>query len=502
MDDDSTSSSRTYTVRQKPPRQPGLRLVLARGILFLAVVAAFLVVLHAFGSTGGDAAAAVHPETRSPEPWHEYFSFTAILVIGCLLLGSAFFSSSETAFFSIQKPHLRVLRSQSRVTSRLVVRLLDKPGRLLTTILVGNMLVNAILGVVVGPRAKNFFEGGLLWSPAGAYFAAIVSCTAVLVLFGEIFPKVFAVGAGEAYARVVAAPLVLVDRALWPLCRVFLRITEFMFRITRFHELHAAPYITDEELKSFLANGEPEDAAEEEGREMIKRILDFHDVMLKEILVPRPDVLALPQTATVREALDLFRQHEFSRIPLYQDDLDHVTGLLYAKDLLPSLRRGQMDSSVGTLAREPHFVPETMSVQDFVKTAQRLRTHLAIVVDEYGGTEGIVTLDDAIEQVVGDIVEENEVEESEYEVLGDDLYLIQGNMSLETLAELTGVPVDHEEHETVAGFLMDASEKIPEVGDQISHGAMLFTVEAVEGKRVAMVRLQLVPQDNEEVSPT
>jgi len=466
----------------------------------LVVLACFLGALSE-AEGGGSAEPVVAAEDAAPlqsVPWHTFLSGPTLLLVVCLLALSAFFSSSETAFFSIQKPRLRVLRKENRLTGRLIVRMLDRPGQLLTVILVGNMLVNTIIGVVLGARVKNLFQYTLLMPSAAAYVGAVACCTAVLVLFGEITPKVFAVRAREVYARVAVIPLMAADRLLAPVCGVLLQITEFLFRVTRFDALHAAPYITDEELKSALADGGPDYKTEEEERQMIGRILEFHDVMLREALVPRPDVVALPEDATVAEALALFRDHEFSRMPVYKDDLDHIQGVLFAKDLLPSLVKGDRARPVSSLVRSAHYVPTTMSVRGFVKEAQRTRTHLAIVVDEYGGTEGIVTLEDAIEEVVGDILDENEEEQTGYAQIAEGVYRLEANLPLDELYALTGVAIKDEEHETLAGFLMKQSDKILEVGDQIRHGGVLFTVEAVDGKRAATVRMEMERQPNRE----
>ncbi|HOZ47108.1 MAG TPA: hemolysin family protein [Candidatus Hydrogenedentes bacterium] len=426
------------------------------------------------------------------EPPAAFLSLSVIGVSLCLLSLSAFFSGSETAFLSIQRHRIRTMRDETRLTSRLVVNMLDHPGHMLTTILVGNMIVNTIIGVVLGTRLKDLFALRYGMSTVTAYCLAVTLCTALLLVFGEITPKVFAVRAGESLAHAVVIPLRMVSRLLGPVCGALLAITRLLFRVSRLQELRAAPYVTDEEIKAVLSNGSSRDPVEEKGREMIRRILEFRDVMLREILVPRPDVIALPEDATVEEARALFREHGFSRIPVFHEDLDHIQGALYAKDLLPSLAKGDMARPIKNLLRKAYYVPETMSVQEFVKQAQRLRTHLAIVVDEYGGTEGIVTLDDAMEEVVGDIQDEHEHEEAGYSPLGEGVYRLDGSLPLDALAELTGFAIEDDEHETLAGFLMSQIDKVLEEGDEIPFGGVHFIVETVDGKRASTVRMERV----------
>ena len=493
MDDDDDPLERERGSRGTRPRRAQRARVLAT-VLVVALGCALVPVL-CDGAYGGEM-----PAPDGPAGPGQVLSLSVLMVVGCLLAMSAFFSSCETAFLSIDAPRIRSMRESYRMTARLVAKTLDNPGRLLTTILVGNMLVNTLIGVVLGTRVKDLFEyrGGL--SAPASYAAAIAVTTGVLLFFGEILPKVFAVRAQDAYARVAVLPLVGVGRALAPLRNGLLRLTDFLFRVTRFHELRAAPFITDQELKSVFANGQSEGVIEEDGREMIRRILDFHDAQLREILVPRPDIVAVPEDATVAEALGLYREHEFSRVPVFRDDLDHITGVLYAKDTLPSVTTGELARPVKTLVRPAHFVPETMSVQDFIKHVQRLRSHLAIAVDEFGGTEGIVTLQDAIEKVVGDITVEDEEAERLYEQVGQGVYRVMGSMPLDEFSELTGIAVEDEEHQTMAGYLMDKTEKVPAVGDHFSHAGISFTVEEVDGKRASTMRIE-VPREDEEDAP-
>lgn len=426
--------------------------------------------------------------------WHEYLPPSILAAIAVLLLCSAFFSSSETALFSLHKLRLRRMREETDVTGHLIARMLESPGRILTTILVGNMIVNVAIGVILGTRVEDMLRHLYEFPPALSYSLAVLATTGVLVLFGEIGPKVFAVSASEPLARTVALPLMLIDKIVAPARDALLAITDFLFRVTRFHELRAAPFITDDELRAVLTHGETHGVIEEEERQMIQGILEFSDALLREILVPRPDIVAIPEDATVRGALEVLREHEYSRMPVFRDDLDHITGLLVGKDLLPSVARGELDRPVRELIRPIHFVPETMTVQAFVKDAQGHRAHLAVVVDEYGGTAGIVTLEDAMEEVVGDIMDEGEHEEPEYEQVGEGEYRVDGGFSLDELSELVHIPLEDESHETVAGFLMDQNEKVPEVGDRIEHSGIEFTVEAVDGKRASQVRVRILPQ--------
>lgn len=468
----------------------------------LAVTAAIVALwLSAGGLDGGHAEVAAAPlaGVAAPLSWTTYFPPGVLAFLVILVALSALFSSCETAFLAIQKPRLRAMRQERAMTSRWVVRMLDDPGHFLTTILVGNMLVNTLIGVVMGSRLSDWLEARGAGA-ALAYTATVGVCTVTLLVFGEVLPKVFAMRARESYARAAVLPLIAADRLLAPLRIGLLRITDFLFQITHFSAFHAAPYITDEELKSVLADDQTPHAIKEEGRQMIRRILEFHDVSLREILIPRPDVVALPEEASIAEAHEQFREFEFSRIPIYREDLDHIVGILFAKDLLPSVLRGERDRTVRTLARPAHFVPETMSVQQFIRNVQRQRSHMAVVVDEYGGTAGIITLHDAIEQVVGNLRDEDDEEPPLFELLPGGGYRVKGSLSLDDLSELLDVPLEDEEHNTVAGFLMARMEKMPNVGDTLAHSGVRFTVERMDGKRADDVVVEIVNRDGEEAS--
>jgi putative hemolysin len=429
----------------------------------------------------------------------EYLPAEVILFVILLVLASAFFSGSETAFCTISRVRLRTMATDGTFSGRLISRMWSHPGRLLTTILVGNQIVNVLIAVVLGTRVENLLSEVFAFSPAAAYISAVLICTGFIVFFGEISPKVMAIRGGEGFARVAAFPLLAIDKLLTPVRDGLLRLTELLFRVTRFSEVRAAPYITDEEFKSMLSDGEAHGVLQEDEAQMIQGVLEFHDLVLSEILIPRPDVVAVPESATVGEALTTFREHEYSRMPVYREDLDHIVGVMFVKALLPSVEKGELDTPITQFIRPAQFVPETMTVYEFVKETQRLRTHLAIVVDEHGGTEGIVTLDDAIQEVVGDISDEEE-DVPAVQKLSESIYLIAGSLPLDEVNKLLGTQLEDEEHETIAGFLMNQSDKIPEVGDTLEHNGARFTVVSVEGKRAALLRIDLAHEGGPEGS--
>jgi len=434
-----------------------------------------------------------------PPHWSTIVTVPVILFTLLLLCLSAYFSASEIAFFSLHKLTLRTMRESDRAADRLVGQLMVHPGNLLTSILMSNSIINVLLSMVLAAPVEAVFSQSFQLPAVAAYAIAVGVTTAVLVFFGEIFPKVLVVQNSQAFARFSAPIIFVIDKALYPLRDTMIFLISGVFRITGFSKVRPAPFITDQEFVSLLSEGEATGVIEKEERQMIQGIIEYSDVMLREILIPRPDIIALRDSATVEEALNLFREEGYSRMPVYHDTIDSVVGILAVKDLLPLVNNASWDDPILPLIRKAHFVPETMNVANFMKAVQKMRTHIAIVVDEFGGTEGLVTLEDALREVVGDIAEEDEDEEPMIEDLGDGRYRADGGFTLHEFQELTGIALPDEEHTTIAGFLMNHIEKIPEEGDVIDFSGVVFTVEEVDGKRVSTMNIQ-IPQTQEDDS--
>ncbi len=409
------------------------------------------------------------------------------LVLLCL---SAFFSACEIAYFSLSPARIRALREDEGVLNQLVGRLMLRPHELLTSVLMGNSIAKVLLSIVLVQPALQA-TGKFLPHPFH-YVAAAAVCTIFLAFFGDVVPKLAIVRNSEGFARSAALPLHLACVLLVPLRVAVVWLVGLLFRVTGFSRVQPAPFMTDADFASILSEGEATGAIEKEEAEMIQGILNVNDVMLWEILVPRPDIVALNEEATVAEALELICTHEFSRMPTYRENLDNIVGILYAKDLLSLVDRGELSAPIKPMLRKANYVPETMTVLEFMKSVQHLRSHLAIVVDEYGGTEGLVTLQDALREVVGELEDDWRDEPPLYTELRQNVYQVDGSLPLDELEALTGVPVNDDEHTTVAGFLMEQSDKVLEVGDRIEHEGVRYTVEEVDGKRVARLKIQIL----------
>ncbi len=455
-----------------------------------AVVAISATLAVVYGGPWLSAADAAGETGSNAGRFAEYFGPGVLLGLVLLLCVSGFFSAVEVAFFSLHRVRLRALSQEQGVIGRVITGLMRHPAQLLNTILIGNMITNIVIGVLLPPRLEDYLEVATGLGTIASSAITVLVATVLVLFVSEITPKVLAVSVAEPLARASAVPMLVLDWVFAPARWASLRITELLFRVTRFNDIPPAPFLTDEEIISVFADSEGQGVIEEAEGQMIQAILVSGNTQVKEILVPRPDIVAIERGASVREALELFREHAFSRMPVYQDNLDHITGVIVAKDLLPYVVRGEVERSIGPLARRASFVPETMTIREFIRYSQRKHMHMSIAVDEYGGTEGLVTLDDALEEVVGDIRDAAAVNGKRYKRLAKGCYRVEGSMPLDDLSRLLGVELESAAHETAAGYLMHHLGKIPEPGDTIERESVLFTVEEVQGKRASALRVE------------
>jgi len=425
----------------------------------------------------------------------DYFPLHILILALCLLCASAFFSATEMAFFAIRGTQLKSMQKSSYFRDKLIARLMESPSDLLTSILMGNAIVNIGLSIAFGSRLEEYIITQLLptsiASPLISYTLACLASTFILIFGGEVTPKLLASRYVESYARSVVILVYIIHTLFTPIRQLLLSSIGFTFRITRFSSIPPSPWVTDDELKILVQEEGLSDVIAEDERKMIRGILEFRDEPVKRILVPRTEIVAIPDDATVEEAWEIFCEHEYSRMPIYHENLDHIVGILYAKDLLDYVERKLWKQPIKPIGRKAHFIPDTMAISESIKTAQKLNTHLAIVVDEYGGTAGLVTLHDALSAVVGEISDDESEEEILYTKISEDEYLLDGKMPISDLEELIHVSLDDPEHTTIAGYLLKQNENLMKQGDILLVGSLQFTVEKMDGKRIARVRLKM-----------
>ena len=425
-----------------------------------------------------------------------------VVVLVLLLLASAVISGSEVALFSLDGSAKETLAEAEDRASRRVLALLKKPHPLLITILLLNTFINvsaAILAALITERMAS----GLALSQTVVFILEVIVLTFVLLVVSEITPKLIAKRHATTYSRIVSAPLMVLHKLLRPISSVLAWAIRFVQG--RFKP-RPPPVLSSEDLKMMAEIGEAHGTFGEEERELIHSIVEFGDTSARAIMINRLDIVALPVTATLAEAIEIIRTSGLSRLPLYVDHLDNILGMIYAKDLLPYLKNGNGARRIDwtSLMRPPMFVPMGRKLDDLLKDFQRKKTHLAIVVDEYGGTAGMVTLEDVLEEVVGDMRDEHDEAESDlYEKLDETHYRIDARIDLDDLNDLLELDLDTDgfDFETLGGLIFHLTGNIPSEGEQVRYDRLAMRVESVEKNRIRHVHIRVSPPlDDEDLS--
>ncbi len=424
-------------------------------------------------------------------------ALTDVLVIIALTLLEGFFVASEIALVSVRRSRVEQLVEEGNGAANRVRRLLDDPGRFLAVTQLGL----TFLGFFASGYAAVSLANGLadllgqiapLHDSAAAIALVIVTLLLALftIVFAELVPKTLALAHPERFALTLAPPVEVLGRLLRPLVALLTGLTR---AVTRSLGVTAsrADEISTEELRLIVERGGEQGILEAEEEQMIHAVIELGDRRLHEVMVPRTAIVALASTATLDEAIEVIVGEGHSRIPVYEESIDEVVGILYAKDLLPFLRDGVRERpALRSLLRTPLFVPESMTIDDLLHEFQRRKIHIAIVLDEYGGTAGIVTIEDLLEEIVGEIQDEYDVEEPMIERLSDDEARIDGRAAVEDLAELFDASLeleDQDEYDTVGGLIYHRIGGVPTPGDKVEVDGLVLTVESIDGRRVDKV---------------
>jgi CBS domain containing-hemolysin-like protein len=455
---------------------------------------------------------------------------TRLALMGVLLVLSAFFASSETAVFFLSKLQVRRLRDDDSLVGRALLHFVDHPRQLLITSLLGNNLVNIAFTTLIASTALAVGVGALGWRPATAAIAATGASTVLLLFFGEITPKTYALKNAERLARFLALPLWATAVALSPL-RHLLRITvDAVGRILGVPSTTGASRVTEEEFREVIHTGQVTGGIRREEHQLIHRILALREMMAKDIMVPRPEMVCLDAETPIERAFDVARAVGHSRLPVYRGNFDNVVGVLHVKDY-PNWRASPLNGlslaeitdrrvelnphQPNTLIRPPLFVPETKRLDALLRDFAREGTQMAVLLDEYGGTAGIVTVEDVIEEIVGEIVDEYDALLDDVEVIEDfspDMLRREGvqlpaKLSLRTAARILRQEFPTDVADTVGGYVYSLLGRVPATGETATDGRGLeFQVVAMTGTRIQKVLVRssagdVMPPEIEEQSP-
>ena len=413
--------------------------------------------------------------------------FTESIALVFLLFCSAMISGTEIAFFSLSKTDLDLLSKEHSPAGDRVLGLLNKPKKLLATILIANNFINILIVLLFAVLGAYFFEN----LEAGIRFLIeVVLITFLILLFGEVLPKVYATRNSIPFALFMANPVVYLNRLLSPASYLLTGLTGVVER-----RLGKKDNDFSVEKLSQALELTADNATTKDEKNILEGIVAFGNTETVQVMKPRIDIFAIPDDASFPEVLSKIISNGFSRNPVYHQNIDEVIGVLYAKDLLPHLTKTEFNWQA--LVRAPYFVPENKKLDDLLIDFQEKKNHLAIVVDEYGGTSGLVTLEDVIEEIVGDISDEFDSDDLVYSKLDANNYVFEGKTALKDFYRVLDIdPKNFEVHkgeaETLAGFILEISGKFPKKFEKINFEAFVFTVEAVDRKRIKQLKVTLL----------
>ena len=406
-----------------------------------------------------------------------------IVLFVCLVL-SAFFSASETAYISLRRLRLMHLVKTGKPGARRVSRLMERPDKLLATVLLGNNMVNTGMAALATAVAISLFENETL-----AVLIATVAVTLVLLVFGETLPKTLAWSRAEGMALIAARPLIFVGWLLAPPIRVLQLISLVARKALGITALHSQ--LTEEEIRTMIAVGVQAGAVERTEAEMLEKVFHFGDRQVHEIMTPRTAIVWVEKNATLEEFLKLYCQDTHTRFPVFEDNIENVIGILSVKDLLLTMAQEgiQPGDSVAELLRPAYFVPETKLAGELFSELREAGQQMAIVIDQYGGVAGLVTLERLLEVIVGLVREEGEPAQEDFSTIGENIYDVDAGIGIQKANEEMGLDLPEGSYHTLAGFILERLGHIPQEGEHLNYGNLGLVV--TEMKRIKIERVQI-----------
>lgn len=430
-----------------------------------------------------------------------------LILIAVLTMINAYFAAGEMAIVSVNKNKIRHMAEEGNPKAILVQQLLQEPTKFLSTIQVAITLAgffnsaSAATGISVSLGA--FLEQfSIPYAQTVAMVVVTILLAFITLIFGELVPKRIALNKAEAYAMFCARPILLVSRITSPFIHILSGSTKLVLRLFGMKDENTEESLSREEIRLLVEDGQETGILNETETEMINGVFAFDERIAEQVMTPRTDVFCIDIEDPIEDYLDELMEMQYTRVPVYQDSKDHVIGILHMKDFtVAAYHQGFQNVDIKTILRKPYFVLESKSINELFEEMQNMHQHIAILLDEYGGFSGIVTIEDLIEEIMGDIEDEYDEEEPLIVSLGDHAYQIEGRILLEELNEQLDLELESENHETLSGLLLDALGTIPEVGEQpvVTIDNLSFQIQDVREQRIEKVRLQL-PDDIEEPS--
>jgi putative hemolysin len=406
-----------------------------------------------------------------------------IFTLAVLLVASGFFSASETALMTISKIDARHMVEQDIKGAKLVAKLLEDPNKLLGSILVGNNLVNIGASSLATLVAMKIFQSN------GAGIATGVM-TILVLIFGEITPKSISTQNAQKVAVFVAPIINILTFLLNPIVKFLMAITNTFLHLLGIKLDKVKPFITEDELRTIVTVSHEEGVLEEEEKQMIYNVFGFGESYTKDVMIPRTDMVAIDAESTYEEIIALYKEEQFSRMPVYEETQDNIIGVFYIKDLLLN-PVSPSSFKVTDFLREAYFVHEFKRIDELFKEMRAKKVGMAIVIDEYGGTSGLVTVEDLIEEIVGDIDDEYDIAEDNFVKVSENEYLVEGSSRLSEVNEVLGLDISSNEFDSIGGFIIGLLDRFPDEGEQVSHDNVTYIVEETFNNRINKLRILL-----------
>ncbi|WP_062047276.1 hemolysin family protein [Bacillus sp. JCM 19034] len=404
-----------------------------------------------------------------------------VLVLIILLILSAFFSSAETAYSSANKLRLKSYADENRPGGVKALFISQHFDQALSTILIGNNLVNIAAATISAQVATALFGGN-----TGLLISTIVM-TILILIFGEVLPKSLAKENAESLALKISALLLLLMKLFSPLTLLLVKLKQVMTKLVSKSEV--IPSVTEEELKEMFTIGQEEGVIEPSERELLHNTLDFNDTKVVEVLTPRTDLVAIDIDMSIDEITTILIRERFSRVPVFKNSIDNIIGVLSERDFLSQLVTNK-DMDVRKLIRKPLFVVETLGIATLLRMLQKNRVHMAVVIDEFGGTSGIVTLEDILEELVGEIWDEHDEKTKEVTELGTNDFEIHGDFPLDDFARLVQIELPDSRNYTLGGWLTEEFDYVPSVGEEFIYDGIKLIITEAEDRRILKIKVE------------
>ncbi len=419
--------------------------------------------------------------------------FFALIGIVCLIVLAGVFAASEASLLALSR--LRILQRAGNGKTQRLVHLLDERNHYLTTILIGNTIVLLTADSLATWAAINYGIGRPV-------LTATVLMTVALLVFGEIVPKMIVVQDANKWAPRLASFLQVVNTVLRPVSWTIVTVTAWIIRRLGGDPHSAGPYVTESDIRTLVNVGETQGVIEEEEKEMIHSIFEFGDTVAREVMTPRTDMVCADVSDPVSRGVELVIKEGYSKIPVFEEDIDHIVGVVHDRELLGAVSRGELQAPLRTFMRAVKAIPENKKVAELLREMQAEKVSVAIVVDEYGGTAGLVTMEDLLEEIVGEIMDEYDAESSdnppEIKPAGDGQYVVDARMSIDDVNEQLGLHLPTEDFESIGGYTFGLFGRVPVPGEHVViDGGVELVVEKTAGRRLLSVRIKNAQVSNQ-----